>query len=292
VRLEVASGQRALRLADRQRSRVRRSAEVKLPPGISSAVECVKARVRARLRVDRGNMDTGRPQRLARVVDQLGSAVIIMRGGHAEGTRRTVSASLQRWAGVDVGASKGFDIAVIDRHGVVAGPERITEACEVVRWLRDHDPRVVAVDSPRSPAHDTELFRPSERELVRAGVCCIRYTPNERALAGNAIYYAWIANGFKLYAALTAEQPAVGWEVIECFPTATWARLGGPRGKRSRARWSRKVLEGLALGSLPSRMNQDARDAIGAALTARLHDDGKTEVFGDEIVVPVASTST
>ncbi len=34
-------------------------------------------------------------------------------------------------------------------------------------------------------------------------------------------------------------------------------------------------------------MNQDARDAIGAALTARLHDVQETEAFG-ELVVPVS----
>jgi hypothetical protein len=34
-------------------------------------------------------------------------------------------------------------------------------------------------------------------------------------------------------------------------------------------------------------MNQDARDAIGAAVTARLYDDQHTEAFG-EIAVPLA----
>jgi hypothetical protein len=32
-------------------------------------------------------------------------------------------------------------------------------------------------------------------------------------------------------------------------------------------------------------MNQDARDAIGAAVTARLHELGRTESFG-QIIVP------
>jgi predicted nuclease with RNAse H fold len=186
---------------------------------------------------------------------------------------------------VDVGASKGFDLAMIDRDGLFAGPERIIEIAEAARWLRERRPRVVAVDSPRSPAPAGELSREGERDLVRAGICGIRYTPSETALVKNKTYYAWIANGFKLYAALRAEERSAGWEVIECFPTATWSRLGGRRGSRSRARWSREVLEGLRLDSLPSRMNQDARDAIGAAITARLYDDRKTEPFG-EIIVP------
>jgi hypothetical protein len=33
-------------------------------------------------------------------------------------------------------------------------------------------------------------------------------------------------------------------------------------------------------------MSQDARDAIGAAVTARLYDEGRTESFGD-IVIPI-----
>jgi hypothetical protein len=37
----------------------------------------------------------------------------------------------------------------------------------------------------------------------------------------------------------------------------------------------------------PARLGQDARDAIGAALTARLHSLGRTRTFG-EIVVPAA----
>lgn len=121
---------------------------------------------------------------------------------------------------------------------------------------------------------------------MRAGVCGIRYTPNQGALDANQSYYAWISNGFRLYAALDTAASGAGWEVIECFPTATWSRLGGAKGRsRSRAQWSREVLEGLGLVGLPPRMNQDSRDAIGAALTARLYDGGQTDAFGD-IVVP------
>jgi predicted nuclease with RNAse H fold len=176
-----------------------------------------------------------------------------------------------RWAGVDVGASKGFDVAVIDAEGVVAGPERITGHREVVEWLRQHRPRVVAVDSPRSPAPGRERSRTGERELVRAGVCGIRYTPNSGALDANEGYYAWIFNGFSLYDALDQAAAAAGWDVVECFPTATWSRLGGVKGRfRTRAQWSRTVLGVCGLAGVRPRMNQDCRDAIGAALTARL----------------------
>jgi predicted nuclease with RNAse H fold len=192
------------------------------------------------------------------------------------------------WAGVDVGAAKGFDVAVIDASGLVAGPTRIVAVGEVVNWLVAQRASVVAVDSPRSPARDGELSRPDERLLVRAGVCGIRYTPDRATMDTNRSYYAWIRNGLRLYDALADRNGSAGWTTIECFPTATWSRLGGARGKRSRAAWSREVLERQGLGGLPRRMSQDARDAIGAALTARLYDARRTERFG-QIVVPVAS---
>lgn len=190
------------------------------------------------------------------------------------------------WAGVDVGGRrKGFDLAVIDRERVVGGPTRIGDAAAAVAWLREQKPAVVAVDSPRRRAPAGALSRPDERLLVAAKVCGIRYTPNAEALAANEGYYEWIQRGFDLYAALTAGARWTRWQVIECFPTATWTRLGGPKGARSRARWSREVLADQPLTLPPKRLGQDARDAIGAALTARAFADGATESFGD-LVVP------
>jgi predicted nuclease with RNAse H fold len=195
------------------------------------------------------------------------------------------------WAGVDVGARKGFDAAVIGEHGLVAGPQRIRERESVLRWLRQQRPRVVAVDSPRVAASEGELSRGCERELVRAAVCGIRYTPSDAALRANEAYYGWILHGFRLYEALEEAAEEMPWEIIECFPTATWSRLGGRKGKdRSRAQWSREILASLGLSGLPQRISQDGRDAIGAALTARLYDAGQTESFG-EIVVPAANRS-
>jgi len=197
----------------------------------------------------------------------------------------TRASNSARWAGVDVGARKGFDAAVIDGSGLVAGPERFTHVDELVAWLARGRPRVVAVDSPRSPAPDGELSRRDERDLVKGKVCGIRYTPDRARLAANRGYHAWIFNGFSLYGALADAERSAGWRAIECFPTATWSRIGGPRGTRSRARWSREVLEGCGPRGTPPRMNQDARDAIGAAITAQMFDEEKTESFGD-IVVP------
>ncbi len=186
------------------------------------------------------------------------------------------------WAGVDVGGRrKGFHVAIVSDGGLVAGPERRGRVVEAAAWLRAHGPELVAVDSPRSPAPDGSRSRSCERDLARA-VCGIRYTP-ERALLADNPYYEWILRGFELYELL--EQDV---RVIECFPTASWTRWFGPRGTTTRAAWSRAALATFELADVPARLNQDGRDAIGAALTARAYDDGLYESFG-EIVVPRGS---
>jgi predicted nuclease with RNAse H fold len=184
------------------------------------------------------------------------------------------------WAGVDVGgARKGFDAAVVDARSLVART-RLREPAGVVSWLRPFSPRVVAVDSPRACAPPGTASRPEERELA-ARICGIRYTPARELVADEAnAYYEWIRRGLALYEALPDE-----WTVVECFPTATWTQLHGPRAGRSRARWSAEALRRAGLEGLPPRMGQDLRDAVGAALTARFHDRGETDRLGD-IVVP------
>jgi predicted nuclease with RNAse H fold len=190
------------------------------------------------------------------------------------------------WAGVDVGGTrKGFHVVVIDRKGIVAGPSRICSPTGVADWLRTHAPLLTAVDSPISSAPPGATTRPGERALNKA-VCGIRWTPDEERLCANPNgYYGWILNGLDLYAVLRE----AGFEVIECFPTASWTRWAGKKGSsRTRASWTRKALQERGLANLPPRTNQDDRDAIASAITARLHSDGKTESF-DDIVVPLGT---
>src|SRR5438093_12988976 len=95
------------------------------------------------------------------------------------------------WAGVDVGGRrKGFHLAVVDGERLHAGPVRVASVRDAVRWLRWRTPRLVAVDSPRSPAPDGLRSRPEER-LLASSVCGIRFTP-EGALLRRSRYYEWI----------------------------------------------------------------------------------------------------
>jgi predicted nuclease with RNAse H fold len=182
------------------------------------------------------------------------------------------------WAGIDVGGRrKGFHAAIVDESRLRAGPDRHATPSDVVAWLEPFQPAVVAVDSPVAPAPDGASSRECERQLA-ADVCGLRYTPDEAALRSSP-YYEWILHGFELYAAIAGR-----WRTIECFPTASWTRWSGPRGRTPRAAWTRAALDRLGLVGLPPRMNQDDRDAIAAAVTARAFDVGRTTAYGEIVV--------
>jgi predicted nuclease with RNAse H fold len=181
--------------------------------------------------------------------------------------------------GVDVGGRrKGFDAALIEDRRLLGWRPR-QSADEVMAWAVAAEPSVIAVDSPSSCAPPGWTHRPGEKEL-RDAVCGIRWTPPSAELEGNP-YYEWIVEGLRLYEVLR-DQPA---PVIECFPTASWTRWHGARNGRRRSTWTREALGGLALRDVPPRTNQDMRDAIAAALTARDYEQSRFELFG-EIVVP------
>jgi predicted nuclease with RNAse H fold len=183
------------------------------------------------------------------------------------------------WVGVDVGGKrKAFDVAVIDDRRVLALQGHVT-CGQVVEIVNEHRPAVVAIDSPRSYAPDGQTARDCELRLARA-ICGIRWTPDARRVHASA-YYAWILEGRDLFDALADR----GAEVIEVFPTASWTRWHGKRGARTRSAWTREGLAALGLEHVPARTNQDQRDAVAAAMTARQHSLALTETIG-EIVVP------
>lgn len=162
-------------------------------------------------------------------------------------------------------------------------------AAAVVEWLRTLPPLAgaVAVDAPCCLAPPGARCRPDETAFLALDICKLYSTPSPETLAARTDgFYSWIENGLELYAALAA----AGFAADECFPTASWTRWSGKREGRSRAAWSRAALQAQGLAGVPERQNQDQRDAIGAALTARAHSRGESQQIG-AIVVPRGSDS-
>jgi predicted nuclease with RNAse H fold len=192
------------------------------------------------------------------------------------------------WCGVDVGAHrKGFHLAAIDAAGLIHAPKAGFQLEEAAAWLSGLRPALTAVDSPISCAQRGASSRVEERRVPLEVGCNIRFTPDlATILARTDGYYDWMTHGLALYETLRA----AGLEIIECFPTASWTRWAGRRGTQSRAAWTRHALVASRLERLPERTNQDQRDAVAAALTARAHDSGWTEAHG-EIVVPRAGST-
>lgn len=194
----------------------------------------------------------------------------------------------RRFVGVDVGgAAKGFDVAVLDDRGR-ADLHRTRDAHQVVSLAAGA--LLVGVDAPTAWAPTGQRSRPDERAFARAGICGIRYTPDEAsARARTDAYLDWVWQGLELHAALGA----AGVRVVEVFPTAAWTRWLGPRRAQSRLAWARAGLARLRADGLADdagdRPSQDAMDAIAAALVARQAHEGAVERFG-ALVVPAAGS--
>jgi predicted nuclease with RNAse H fold len=176
------------------------------------------------------------------------------------------------------GRRKRFDAALVDEHRLLHLADRLN-LNSVIALVDAERPALVAIDSPCTCAPDGKTARLGERLLAKT-VCGIRWTPDEAKVRAGG-YYEWVVEGLALYAALAAR----GVAAIEVFPTASWTRWRGRRGTQTRAAWTSEGLMALALEDVPERTNQDQRDAIAAALTAREYSQGLTERFG-EIVVP------
>jgi predicted nuclease with RNAse H fold len=188
--------------------------------------------------------------------------------------------------GIDVGGKKkGFHGCALTGRRILAGPDELGGVAATVRWVKEQAPTTVAIDSPCEAAPEDATVRPDEEDFNKAGICRIRWTPPRKRIKG--AYYGWVSHGFELWEALSEE---LGRDrLIEVFPTAAWTRWEQRRGKRSRAAWSRVVLESIELDGLPSRrLNQDDRDAVAAALVARQYEEGKTESFR-KLIVPAGA---
>ena len=196
------------------------------------------------------------------------------------------------WIGIDVGGRrKGFHVAVIDDELRLVELARFGAADVLSRALPAHV-RMVAVDAPAEWAPPGERSRPCERSFARSRVCGIRFTPDEATAARRADgYFEWIECGLDLWARLRQ----LDIPVVEGFPTASWTAWLGPPARSTRAVWTTRGLEWLrvqGVTGLDGVRNQDERDAVAAALTARQAVmAGATVLRFGALVVPTAGSS-
>lgn len=189
--------------------------------------------------------------------------------------------------GIDVSATRGFDVAALDedRRVILLAKTRDLDAVSVIaRGLPPES--VVAIDAPPGPSRGLvaggKRFRVAEEELHRLGVSLYPVPPAETEPS------SWMREGFALYEILAKagfpaffEGPARGGVSIEVYPHLTYRTLAGAaRGKASKIEWSRAALRRRVSGA-PKDATQDQLDAIAAALTAWYFTRHRTVGYGD-----------
>ena len=201
-------------------------------------------------------------------------------------------------AGIDVSATRGFDVAVLDddRRLVLLAKARDLDAVSVIaRGLPAES--VVAVDAPPAPARglvpEGKRYRVAEQELHKLGISLYPTPPSETEAQ------AWMREGFALYEVLAKagfpvffEGPARRGVSFEVYPHLTYRMLAGAaRGKTSKIEWSRSALRRRVSG-VPKDATQDQLDAAAAALTAWYFARDRWAGYGDPregvIVAPLA----
>jgi methylated-DNA-protein-cysteine methyltransferase-like protein len=191
------------------------------------------------------------------------------------------------YAGIDVSASRGFDIALLDddRRVVLLAKARDLDAAGVI--VRGLPPEtVVAVDAPPAPSRGLagagKAYRIAEQELHRAGVSLYPVPASTDAAP------AWMRAGFELYEILSKagfppflEGKARRGVSIEVYPHLTYRVLAGEgRGGASKLEWSRAALRRKVAGTTRA-STQDALDAIAAAYTAWTFANDRWVGYGD-----------
>ena len=197
--------------------------------------------------------------------------------------------------GIDVSASHGLDVVVLDTD---LRPTRIAnlpvDALE--RFISEHAPAVVAIDSPPSWAR-AGRSRLAERRLARLGVSAYAVPAD----GFQTPFHDWMRVGFEAFLAAGragyrryTDGPANG-TALEVFPYGSAVAVAGYRPKlasaRDRAEWRRAVLAQAGVDTALLHTT-DHVDAALAALTALRSLDGERVAIGDPeegvIVLPVA----
>jgi methylated-DNA-protein-cysteine methyltransferase related protein len=190
------------------------------------------------------------------------------------------------FVGVDVSASRGFDLCALDdkRHVALLVKARDIPTLEPI--LRTF-PRTAtfAIDASATPSRGLipgKDHRVAEQELRRLGIT-LYFTPGTEEAAP-----AWMREGFALYRTLEQlgfplfrDGDAGSGLTIEVYPHLSYVSLlGTRRGPNSKLEWSRAALRGKVSG-LPTGADQDVLDAACAALTAWNFVHGRWVAYGD-----------
>jgi len=209
-----------------------------------------------------------------------------------------MSMRIERVAGVDVGAKKGFH-AVALRGRALSSKLTTCSAAAVVAWCREQRVSAIGIDAP-SRWSLTGRARSCERELALIGLST--FSRPSRAVGEVHPFYGWMMNGIALYGNLAShfplydgQSPVVEPFCFETFPQAIACSLTGQKLSAAHKRTDRRRLlegAGIAADGLP---NIDEIDAALCALSARHVIAGCFNAYGDRaegfILVPTRLTS-
>jgi methylated-DNA-protein-cysteine methyltransferase-like protein len=190
------------------------------------------------------------------------------------------------FVGIDVSASRGFDLCVLDEKRRVSLLVKARNLATLEPILRQFPKDTTfAVDAPTTPSRGLlpgKEYRVAEHELRRLGIT-LYYTPRTEEAAP-----AWMQEGFALYRLLDS----IGFPVfgggdagsglaIEVYPHLSYVCLTGTRrGSSSKLEWTRAALRGR-VGGVPAAADQDVLDAACAALTAWHFVNGRWVAYGN-----------
>lgn len=196
------------------------------------------------------------------------------------------------FVGIDVSASRGFDVAMIDegRHLSLLAKARDIEALQVIIRGAPRE-ALFAVDSPPRPSMqllgDGRTGRVAEAEALARGIPLYQVPATEDDApswmrAGFSVFKILEREGFGLFTgALAGAVPPSGVS-FEVYPYLSYVVLSGGRRPRTKAplEWARQVIKGRVLG-LPAQPTKDSCDAAIAAYTAWSFAKGEWSGLGD-----------
>ena len=189
-----------------------------------------------------------------------------------------------RSLGIDVSASRGLDLVLLDEHAAIEATHRRVEPADLPPLIAEYAPDVVAIDSP--PSWGTSGgSRLTERELRRFGIQSFG-TPSDPKKADNA-FYDWMRVGMAAFDAVAKTHPryrngSVRGTAMEVFPHASAVVLAEclPPATATKRAWRERVLRAHHVAADQLR-SMDQVDAALAALTGLLALRGRCTALGD-----------